>query len=403
MMTGLEKEKYALDRQKNIRQEGWQEASHHAANAKQMLLELQGQIESLQNAQHLIQKQIDRLSDISKQDNERLNEFETKYQQSIEPLSHDKTALADVASKKKQLQVAVQNMTEQLQQMEAAIHEHVIALDQRNQQLDGFKEALNKHRLLQEESKIRQKTVDEQLTELNTTVENVIAACSEDAEEHSWRRKLDDLVSAIEKLGAINLTAIDELNSEQQRLDFLNAQHADLTAALDKLDQAIDKIDQETQVCFKATFDAINLGLQSKFEKLFEGGQAYLELTEGDVLEAGVNIVAQPPGKKTRSIHLLSGGEKALTAVALVFSFFDLNPAPFCMLDEVDAPLDDTNVERFSKLVEEMSENVQLMFISHNKVTMEIAKQLTGVTMMESGVSRMVAVDIDEAIDLAES
>ena len=403
LMTDLEKEKHALDHQKNILQEGWQEASQHSDHAKQMLLELQGKMESLRNSQHLIQKQIDRLSDISKQDHERLSEFETKYQQSIEPLSHDKTALADFASKKKQLQVAVQSMAEQLQQMEAALHKHVSELDQLTQQLDGFKEALNKHRLLQEESKIRQQTVDEQLSELNATIANVIADCPEDAEEHSWRRKLEDLGSAIDKLGAINLTAIDEFNSEQQRLDFLNDQYADLTAALDKLDQAIDKIDQETQVCFNATFDAINLGLQNKFEKLFEGGRAYLELTEGDELEAGVNIVAQPPGKKTRSIHLLSGGEKALTAVALVFSFFDLNPAPFCMLDEVDAPLDDTNVERFSRLVEEMSENVQLMFISHNKVTMEIAKQLAGVTMRESGVSRMVAVDIDEAIDLAES
>jgi len=403
LMTGLEKEKHALELQKKIRQEDWQEASQNATNAKQILLELQGQIESFQNSKNLIQKQVDRLSDISKQDNERLIELEAKYQESVEPLSHEKNELVNLTSKNKQLHLSVQKMSEQLQKMEEALHEHVSDLDKCTQQIDSLKEALNKHRLLQEESKIREKTVAEQLTELNATVEDVIAGCSDEAEEHAWRRKLDDLVNKIEKLGAINLTAIDEYNSEQQRLDFLNDQHVDLTTALDKLDQAINKIDQETQVCFKTTFDAINLGLQQKFEKLFEGGQAYLELTEGDMLEAGVNIVARPPGKKTRSIHLLSGGEKALTAVALIFSFFDLNPAPFCMLDEVDAPLDDANVERFSKLVEEMSENVQLMFISHNKVTMEIAKQLAGVTMRESGVSRMVAVDIDEAIDLAES
>jgi len=192
------------------------------------------------------------------------------------------------------------------------------------------------------------------------------------------------------------------------------------------LDQAINKIDQESKLRFKETFDKINSGLQEKFPKLFGGGQAYLTLTHDDkastmqtvagqhVLDAeqesqaqasaepGVTIIARPPGKKNSSIHLLSGGEKALTAVALVFSIFELNPAPFCLLDEVDAPLDDANVERFSKMVEEMSATVQFLYISHNKVTMEIAKQLAGVTMKEPGVSRMVAVDIEEAVSLAE-
>jgi chromosome segregation protein len=168
------------------------------------------------------------------------------------------------------------------------------------------------------------------------------------------------------------------------------------------LDQAISKIDKESRLRFKATFDKINSGLQEKFPKLFGGGQAYLELTDSDLLESGVNIIARPPGKRNSSIHLLSGGEKALTAVALVFSIFELNPAPFCLLDEVDAPLDDANVGRFSKMVEEMSASVQFLYISHNKVTMEIAKQLAGVTMKEPGVSRMVSVDIEEAVNLAE-
>ncbi|HIG08089.1 MAG TPA: chromosome segregation protein SMC [Methylococcaceae bacterium] len=403
LMAGLEIEKQDLGLQKDRLQDKWQQANQQSVQAKQIVVELQGRIESLQNTQNLIQKQIDRLSEMSKQDDDRLLELEDKYKASIGPLSHDKSTLAELDSKKKQDHVTVQNMTDQLQEMESMLHKHVGDEDRLDQQINGFKEELNRHRLLQEESKIRQKTVDEQLAELNASVTAIIKICPEDAEEHSWKRKLDDLVSAIEKLGAINLTAIEEFDAEQQRMNFLNEQYADLDEAMDKLEQAIHKIDQETQICFKETFDAINLGLQKKFEKLFSGGRAYLELTEGDALEAGVNIVAQPPGKKTRSIHLLSGGEKALTAVALVFSFFDLNPAPFCMLDEVDAPLDDTNVARFSKLVEEMSENVQLVFISHNKATMEIAKQLAGVTMRESGVSRMVSVDIDEALDLVES
>jgi chromosome segregation protein len=186
-------------------------------------------------------------------------------------------------------------------------------------------------------------------------------------------------------------------------MNFLNEQHDDLIEALNTLDQAISKIDKESRLRFKQTFDKINSGLQAKFPKLFGGGQAYLELTEDDLLEAGVNIIARPPGKRNSTIHMLSGGEKALTAVALVFSIFDLNPAPFCLLDEVDAPLDDANVVRFSEMVEEMAETVQFLYISHNKVTMEIAKQLAGVTMKEPGISRMVSVDIEEAVDMAEN
>jgi chromosome segregation protein len=213
---------------------------------------------------------------------------------------------------------------------------------------------------------------------------------------------VDELTGQIERLGTINLTAIEEYQAQSERMKFLDEQHADLTEALNTLDQAISKIDKESKLRFQETFDKINAGLQEKFPKLFGGGQAYLELTEDDLLESGVNIIARPPGKRNSSIHLLSGGEKALTAVALVFSIFELNPAPFCLLDEVDAPLDDANVGRFSQMVEDMSESVQFLYISHNKVTMEIAKQLAGVTMKEPGVSRMVAVDIDEAVSLAE-
>jgi len=207
----------------------------------------------------------------------------------------------------------------------------------------------------------------------------------------------------IERLGAINLTAIEEYKTQTERMNFLNAQHADLMEALQTLELAISKIDKESRHRFKETFDKINGGLQEKFPKLFGGGQAYLELSDQDMLESGVNIIARPPGKRNSSIHLLSGGEKALTAVALVFSIFELNPAPFCLLDEVDAPLDDANVGRFSKMVEEMSSAVQFLYISHNKATMEIAHQLAGVTMKEPGVSRMVAVDLEEAVTLAET
>jgi chromosome segregation protein len=175
----------------------------------------------------------------------------------------------------------------------------------------------------------------------------------------------------------------------------------DLTEALETLENAIRKIDKETRARFKETFDKANDGLGRLFPRLFGGGQAYLEMDGEDILAAGVTILARPPGKKNSTIHLLSGGEKALTAVALVFSIFELNPAPFCLLDEVDAPLDDANVGRFSQIVKEMSERVQFVIITHNKTTMETMHQLSGVTMQEPGVSRMVAVDIDEAVRLA--
>ncbi|NJD05983.1 MAG: chromosome segregation protein SMC, partial [Methylococcaceae bacterium] len=213
--------------------------------------------------------------------------------------------------------------------------------------------------------------------------------------------RLNQFTEEIARLGAINLPAMQEYEEQSERMRVLDQQNRDLTEALEPMAQAIEKIDRECRERFKETFDKVNAGIQRMFPKLFGGGQAYLELNERDLLESGVSVMARPPGKRNSSIHLLSGGEKALTAVALVFSIFELNPAPFCLLDEVDAPLDDANVGRFSQLVKEMSEQVQFLFISHNKVTMEIAQHLAGVTMKEPGVSRIVAVDIDEAVELA--
>jgi chromosome segregation protein len=204
----------------------------------------------------------------------------------------------------------------------------------------------------------------------------------------------------LEKLGPVNLLAVEEFRDQKARLEMLEQQRADLNEALEVLTHAIEKIDRECRSLFKGTFDRINTGFQAMFPKLFGGGNAFLELSERDLLEAGVTVIARPPGKRNSSIHLLSGGEKALTAVALVFAIFELNPAPFCLLDEVDAPLDDANVGRFCGLVKEMSERVQFLFITHNKVTMEIADYLAGITMREPGVSRIVAVDIEAAVEL---
>ena len=215
--------------------------------------------------------------------------------------------------------------------------------------------------------------------------------------------KLTDIETKIIRLGAINLAAPEEIADESKRKEELDEQYDDLTEALDKLNGAIKKIDNETKTIFKDSFDAVNVKLKEMFPKLFGGGVAELTLTDDDPLHAGVVLMARPPGKKNSTISQLSGGEKALTALALVFAIFDLNPAPFCLLDEVDAPLDDLNTLRFINMVEEMSKTIQFIFITHNKVSMERSDYLMGVTMQEAGVSRMVSVDVNQALKMAES
>ena len=215
--------------------------------------------------------------------------------------------------------------------------------------------------------------------------------------------KLIDVESRIIKLGAINLAAPEEIKEESKRKKELDEQYEDLIEALDKLTSAIKKIDQETKTIFRDSFDAVNTKLKEMFPKLFGGGMAELILTDENELNAGVVLMARPPGKKNSSISQLSGGEKALTALALVFAIFDLNPAPFCLLDEVDAPLDDLNTLRFVNMVEEMSKTVQFIFITHNKVSMEKSDHLMGVTMQEAGVSRVVSVDVNQAVEMAQS
>jgi chromosome segregation protein len=224
----------------------------------------------------------------------------------------------------------------------------------------------------------------------------------ESMEINSLQDRLADIQSKIIRLGAINLAAPEEIAEESKRKEELDIQYNDLTEAMDKLSGAIKTIDSETKTRFEDSFNSINLRMKEVFTKLFGGGFAELALTEDDSLNAGVVIMARPPGKKNSSISQLSGGEKALTALALVFAIFELNPAPFCILDEVDAPLDDLNTLRFINMVEEMSKTVQFIFITHNKVSMEKSDYLMGVTMQEAGVSRMVSVDVKQALEFAE-
>jgi chromosome segregation protein len=218
----------------------------------------------------------------------------------------------------------------------------------------------------------------------------------------SWlQSEVQRITKKIEGLGSVNLAALDELTTSRERKNYLDAQYLDLQTAIDTLEDAIRKIDRETRDLLQTTFNEVNGHFGELFPKLFGGGEARLMMTGDEILDAGVQVMAQPPGKRNTSIHLLSGGEKALTATALVFALFKLNPAPFCLLDEVDAPLDDANTERYANLVSNMADHTQFLFISHNKIAMQMARQLVGVTMQEQGVSRIVAVDIESALQLA--
>lgn len=272
-----------------------------------------------------------------------------------------------------------------------------------NTKIQQMQQTLQSINLEAEGFRVRAKSILEQLQEMHQLLKPVLEFMPENAEESLWQKNVEQTAAALVRLGAVNLAAMEEYDVQAQRKQHLDEQHEDLTSALAILEQAIRKIDKETRTRFKATFEQVNQGLQNLFPKVFGGGSAYLDLTDLDLLETGVTIMARPPGKKNSTIHLLSGGEKALTALSLVFAIFALNPAPFCLLDEVDAPLDDANVGRFCKLVSEMSKNVQFIYITHNKIAMEMATHLTGVTMAEPGVSRMVAVDVDEALAIAQA
>ena len=259
------------------------------------------------------------------------------------------------------------------------------------------RDSLEGIRMSRQELLVRRNTISEQLEHDEEQMVLLQQALPEDVSVTNLEQELNDVIRKVERIGAVNLVAIDEYEECSERKVYLDKQNADLTEAMATLEAAIAKIDKETRTRFKETFDKINEGFKAFFPKLFGGGSAYLELTGSDMLDTGVGVMARPPGKRNSTIHLLSGGEKALTAVSLLFSFFELNPAPFCVLDEVDAPMDDANVERYANVLKQLGEKTQLLFITHNKITMEVADILVGVTMAEPGVSRLVAVDVAEA------
>jgi chromosome segregation protein len=274
---------------------------------------------------------------------------------------------------------------------------------QHEQSLQPLRERIGKLQLEQQAAQLGGAQYLEQLVAAKVDFEMLAAQVERDAVRLAGLQgEIERINREVAALGAVNLAALDELTASRERKGFLDAQNADLIEAMTTLEDAIHKIDLETRDLLASTFDQVNLHFGRMFPTLFGGGNARLVMTGDEILDAGVQVMAQPPGKKNSTIHLLSGGEKALTAIALVFAIFQLNPAPFCLLDEVDAPLDDANTERYAKLVREMAQGTQFLFISHNKIAMEMAEQLIGVTMQEQGVSRIVTVDMDSAVSLAE-
>lgn len=275
---------------------------------------------------------------------------------------------------------------------------------QHEQSLQPLRDRITKLQLEEQAAQLGGAQFMEQLTaaevDLQALAQNI---ADNNVKLYGLQGEIDRINRDINALGAVNLAALDELTASRERKTFLDAQNADLNEAITTLENAIHKIDLETRDLLGSTFNQVNSHFGRMFPSLFGGGQAKLVMTGDEILDAGVQVMAQPPGKKNSTIHLLSGGEKALTAIALVFAIFQLNPAPFCLLDEVDAPLDDANTERYAKLVKEMSAGTQFLFISHNKIAMEMAEQLIGVTMQEQGVSRIVAVDMESAVTMAEA
>ncbi len=319
-----------------------------------------------------------------------------------DPTAEVKEQLESLLNHSLESEQTLNTLREQLEIIQATLRNYEIDRTNKNAEVNQSREILEKYKLSIRELEVRKEGLDDQLSANGYSYESIKESIVETLNETELEQELEKILRSIERLGPINLAASNEYEEEAKRKDNLDSQFDDLNRALDTLNGAIKQIDDESMKRFNETFAKVNIGLKKHFPRLFDGGKAYLELEKDDSLDAGVIVMARPPGKRNSTIHLLSGGEKALTAVALLFSIFELNPAPFCLLDEVDAPLDDTNVARFCEIVREMSDSVQFVVITHNKTTMELTNQLIGVTMSEPGVSRLVTVDLDEAVALTE-
>ncbi len=400
-LAALEPQRMELEQDRERMRLELAEARNAATAAQQHARELAVQVESRRSSHTALITTVGRLE----------KQLEDLHVRRLELLGQIAEGEAPIAEAQAQLERGLQQRAEIEAELRAAriasdeldglLREHDAARYVVDQRLEAARSSLDEARLAAQQVRVRREGVAEQLTATNYEFAALVAQIAADATVAAWESQLEDTKGKIERLGQVNLAAIGEFKEQSERKEYLDRQCKDLTDALETLESAMRKIDRETRTRFQDTFDRVNAGLKEKFPRLFGGGHAYLELTGEESNSAGVSVMARPPGKRNSTISQLSGGEKALTAVALVFAIFDLNPAPFCLLDEVDAPLDENNVGRFCDIVRDMSRSVQFIFITHNKSTMEMASQLVGVTMNEPGVSRLVSVDVDEAVRMA--
>src|SRR5690554_301131 len=380
---------------------GLDQARQRARHDKDKAHELAMRFQSVKTQLDSIRLGIGRLREQTARLQERREQLLSALGENRDPIEELKLELEANLGKRLSVENALTEARRDVETVEHDLRNSEQARNRAEQEVQAVRAHLEQERLAAQMFEVQRAGFAQQLEEENFDLNVLLAELPEGAEIKPIEEELEAVGSRISRLGPINLAAIDEYKTESERKNYLDAQNADLMEALETLENAIKRIDRETRTRFKETFDQVNKSLQELFPKVFGGGHAYLELTGEDLLDTGITIMARPPGKRNSTIHLLSGGEKALTAIALVFSIFRLNPAPFCMLDEVDAPLDDANVGRYARMVEEMSEHVQFIYITHNKIAMEMAHQLMGVTMHEPGVSRLVTVDVDEAAELA--
>ena len=330
-------------------------------------------------------------------------DLEEESKELTQPINEIQEKLDQLLSDRLKVEENLLESRKAIEECNASIHKIEREKIEKEQAAITLRELLENLRLERQASKIEQNNIEKQVEELEGDLSKIENELVDDKSVESYSADLEAIELKISRLGAINLAAMEEYDQESKRKELLDEQHNELMQALETLERAITKIDKETRTTFKDTFDKLNQSLSQSFPKLFGGGHAELVMLGDDLLTCGIGISARPPGKKNASVSQLSGGEKALTAIATVFAFFELNPAPFCLLDEVDAPLDDLNTMRFIDLVDEMSQRVQFVYITHNKISMEKSKHLMGVTMQEPGVSRMVAVDVDQAVEMAAS
>ncbi len=400
MADDLEKRE-TLSRHRDERRNELEQAKNQARIAKDKSHELELKVANIRAEINSNQSTNQRMhSQVSEYQTRRLS-LDKSLQEANSPDDDLQIELEESLEKRLLAEQDLARAREMLEDVEKSVRVFEKQRSEAEQAAQAVRSRLERLRMQWSENSTKQNTQEENIANHDEDIQDILKNLADDASEDEWVNKLEVVAARIQRLGAINLAAIEEHKEQSERKIYLDAQNEDLEEALDSLESAIRKIDKETRTRFKETFEKVNSGLKELFPKIFGGGHAYLEMTGEDLLDTGVAVMARPPGKRNSTIHLLSGGEKALTALALVFSIFRLNPAPFCMLDEVDAPLDDANVGRYCKLVKEMSEHLQFIYITHNKVSMEMAQSLAGVTMQEPGASRLVSVNVDEAAELA--